>query len=196
LIFAILIGGLTYALLQVQHNISSSTVVGKIGVTVYEWQSDTAYGAEKTTQTWGMTLIGEAKTAVSELLVWKNTGDEPIKLLYSTDLANNLGLHPIWQIEVCVQSGASRNYVWVDIGSDGSVTWNSPPLSGSGALPKLQVGDVLGFRPSVGSEVVIDPSTTGNLKAYGNLRMALKSDANCVEGSYSWIMSAIGEEVA
>ena len=186
--------GFVYALLQVQHPIANQLNVGALGVKVYKWINNTAYGVEKTSHNWGMILIREARTYTSENLVIKNTGDEAIKISYAEDLPDGLGLNPIWQIEVCVYAGVTPEYVWAAINQDGTFTYKKETETFTKPLMNLQLGVCFGFRPSPNQATNIDPDLN-NIKSYGNLRMALVSTVNPTYGVYSYTMTVLGTEV-
>lgn len=184
-----------YALIQVQHQtallreqgeIQTTTIVGALGVKCYQWTEGETLGAEKTTHDWGMVLIGEAKSYFSESLVIKNTGDALFKLTFGNDLATNLGLTPMWQIEVCVHSWINgREYVWATINDDGTFTYFWSDAWQTRTLLNLQPSVSLGFQSALGIETLIDVEPD-NIKSYGHLRMVLEATVDPTVGEYTY----------
>ena len=198
--FAILAGGFTYALLQVQHQtalkeqgeIPSTVVVGEIGVNCYQWVEGEVLGIVKSTHDWGMVLIGGAGEKYSENLVIKNEGDEAASISFSNDLDTILGLTPVWRIQVIV--GLEKRWGYID--DSGIVTWlGSDNLYHSYVLPNLGAGESFGFLPSEATQKTADPPTQWDLKNFGHVQMVLQYTADPTYGTHSFTETIIATEL-
>jgi hypothetical protein len=164
-----------------------------LGVDVYDWTTDGTHGSEVNSITYPMILVGsEGIQAPSQNLVIVNTSDNAVNITFTDNLATNLGISPVFLIEVCVySSGSGRQYAWATVNNDGSFSYNSPPYSSNGYLPSLAPGEILGYEPTLGTEHVFSGGIA-TFSALGHIQMAFQVTATPTKGVYSFLENVVG----